>query len=148
MLLYGQDALVAEWVRRQLKMRPFPEGLYCAVGILVNNEIKGGIVWNNYHTDNYGKPLLIEMTIAIIDKKCCTRQNLRELFSYPFRQLRVKRVQATCGRKAKRVRSSLLRLGFKFEGIIREGSPRGGDAAHYSMLQHECVWVNDKNQKN
>lgn len=141
MLIYGQDAEIALWVCKQLKIKPHPDGLYQAVGIVYKDKFVGGVIWHNYHEDNHGKPLLIEATIATIDKHWATRHNLAELFSYPFRQLRVKRVQATCGRKAKRVRSTLSRLGFHFEGIIREASPYGGDAAHYSMLHNECKWI-------
>ena len=140
-LLYGQDAQVASWVCQQLKLRPFPDGLYRAIGIIHADKLIGGVIYNNFITDARGKPLLIEMTISTVDKRWCTRHNLRELFQYPFLQLGVKRVQATTSRKAKRVRGTLSRLGFKFEGIIREGHPHGGDAAHYSMLFNECKWL-------
>lgn len=141
MLLYGQDTKVADWVCRQLKMKPYPLGLYKAVGIIRGEQFIGGVVWHNYHEDNYGKPMLIEATIATIDKHWATRHNLREIFQYPFTQLRVGRVQASCHRKAKRVRSTLQRLGFSYEGICRQAHPQGGDVAHYSMLRNECRWI-------
>lgn len=141
MLIYGQDAAVMNWACKQLKLKPYPEGLYRAIGIVHDGRDIGACIWHNYHEDNWGKPLLIEVTLVTIDKRWATRQNIRELFLYPFTQIKVRRVQATCGRKAKRVRSTLSRLGFKFEGIIREGSPHGGDAAHYSMLLNECKWI-------
>lgn len=141
MLIYGRDAEIASWVCQQLKKKPYIAGLYRAVGIERNSKLIGAVVWNNYYEDNYGKPLLIEATIATIDKRWATRHNLRELFAYPFIQLKVKRVQATCHRKAKRVRTTLDKLGFHFEGIVREAHPSGGDAAHYSILKSECKWI-------
>ena len=146
MLLYGQDAQVASWVCQQLKLKPFPEGLYRAIGIIHEGRLIGGVIWHNYHEDNNGKPLLIEVSIATLDKRWATRHNLRELFQYPFLQLGVKRVQATCHRKVKRVRSTLQRLGFQFEGIVRESHPLGGDAAHYSMLLNECLWIKSESK--
>lgn len=142
MLIYGQDAAVASWVCRQLKLKPFPEGLYRGIGIVHDGRDIGGVIWHNYHEDNFGNPLLIEVTLATVDKRWATRHNIRELFAYPFIQLNVKRVQATCHRKAKRVRTTLTRLGFHFEGIVREAHPLGGDAAHYSILKPECKWIN------
>lgn len=141
MIVYGHDELVAQWVAAKLHMPPFPRGMCRAIGVTENNQLIAGVVYHNQHLDNRGKPLLIEMSIASLDKRWCTRHNLHELFQYPFRQLGVKRVQATCGRKAKRVRLFLSRLGFKFEGIQREANPFGGDLAHYSMLLNECKWL-------
>lgn len=142
MLIYGHDAQIASWVCQQLKLKPYPDGLYRAIGITDSHgRLIGGLIWHNYHEDNWGKPLLIEVTLATVDKRWATRHNLRELFGYPFCQLGVKRVQATCHRKAKRVRTALKKLGFTFEGIVREAHPQGGDAAHYSILKPECKWL-------
>lgn len=143
MLIYGQDAQVMHWACREMKLKPYPDGLYRAIGIVHNGKNIGACIWHNYHEDNFGKPLLIEVTLVTIDKRWATRQNIRELFQYPFQQLRVKRVQATTSRKAKRVRSTLSRLGFKFEGIVRDAHPMGGDAAHYSILRNECFWLKE-----
>jgi RimJ/RimL family protein N-acetyltransferase len=144
MLLYAQDEFVADWVCKQLRLKPYPKGLYVAIGIVIDNKLIAGVIWHNYHTDNYDKPLLIEVTLATIDKRWATRHTLKELFQYPFHQLGVKRVQATCSRKAKRVRLTLKRLGFSYEGIVREAHPNGGDAAHYSILKDECKWIRNK----
>lgn len=140
-VVYGHDEYVSQWVAAKLQIRPFQRGLCRAIGITENNELIAGVVYNNQLLDNHGKPLLIEMTIASVDRAWCTRHNLNHLFAYPFIHLGVKRVQATCGRKAKRVRRFLERLGFKLEGIMREASPSGGDMAHYSMLKPECMWI-------
>lgn len=142
MLVYGQDAEVASWVSQRLKIGPYTPGLYRAIGVTHNGRLIGGIVYNNFYLNAKEKPLSVEMAIATIDKRWCTKHNLRELFSYPFTQLEVGRVQATCHRKAKRVRATLKRLGFSFEGICREAHPHGGDAALYSLLKHECKWIN------
>lgn len=141
MLVYGHDEYVSQWVAAKLRIPPFPRGYCRAIGITENNILIAGVIYNNQHLDNHGKPLLIEMTIASVDSRWCTRHNLNQLFAYPFIHLGVKRVQATCGRKAKRVRRFLERLGFRFEGIMREASPIGGDLAHYSMLKPECKWI-------
>lgn len=141
MLIYGQDKAVMLWAYHQLEMKPLTDGLYRAIGIVHEGKNIGACVWHNYHEDNWGKPLLIEVTLVTVDKRWATRQNIRELFLYPFTQLQVGRVQANCHRKAKRVRSTLQRLGFTFEGVCRQAHPLGGDVAHYSMLRNECKWL-------
>lgn len=143
MLVYGHDEYVANWVAERLRLRPYEKGLFRAIGVTDNHQLIAGIVYNNFILDSKGRPLLIEMTIASVDKHWCTRHNLKELFAYPFIHLGVKRVQATCSRKAKRVRKFLQRLGFRLEGIMREGCPTGGDAAHFSMLHNECTWIDN-----
>lgn len=142
-LVYGHNEIIAKWVATELKqpLNCYQNGMYHAVGVIKNDRIIGGIVWHNYHNAYNGEPLLIEVTIATIDKMWCSRHNLCELFGYPFIQLGVKRVQATCNKKSKHVRKTLERLGFKFEGIVRQGHPAGGDAAHYSILKNECKWL-------
>lgn len=146
MLIYGHDDQIAQWVCGQLKLKPYPQGMYRAIGITNSHgKLIGGLIWHNYHEDNWGKPMFIEVTLATVDKHWATRHTLRELFQYPFTQLKVRRVQATCHRKAKRVRTALVKLGFQLEGIVRDAHPQGGDAAHYSILRNECKWLKGNN---
>lgn len=135
MLVYGYDAQVAEWVSIKLG------GVYfenCkAIGIVADNELIAGVVYNNYHE----QPKMIEASIASINPKWATREHLKGLFAYPFEQLEVVRLQASCSRKNKRIKRFLARLGFVFEGYARAAHHTGGDAAVFSMLKHECKWI-------
>lgn len=112
------------------------------IGFVENGNILGGVVFDTYQTMADGKPLSVEASVIVIDKKWVTRYNLRELFSYSFGDLGVKRLCIRCGRSEKKKRALVLRLGFKYEGILREAWPFGGDAAVFSMLKHECGYLN------
>lgn len=140
-LLLGQDELVKKWVGSALRVDNF--GLATAIGILKNNELICGVVYNNYYTDVNNNPLSIEMSIASVDFSWCTRYNLRTFFAYPFIQLNLKRVQATCPANNLTTRHFVERLGFKLDGIAREACIYGGDSAVYSLLKHECKWIID-----
>lgn len=141
-IVFGQDSHIIQWVSRELGGLYFDPSMCAAVGIAHNSNLVAGIVYNNLQMrPGTVTPYAIEMTIASVDKRWCTRHNLRILFAYPFRQLKLKRVQATCARNNKKVRMFLLRLGFRFEGITRESWPFGGDSAVYSMLEPECKWL-------
>lgn len=138
-LIIGQDKLIGDWVKEQLKIDSFDP--YTAIGVVADGKIIGGVVYNNFHTDAQGNPLFIEMTIASIDKRFAPRHNITTFFAYPFIQLNVKRVQMTCSADSRQIRALLIRLGFQFEGIGRSAFHLGGDSAVYSMLKHECGWI-------
>lgn len=135
-LLYGKDAKVRQWVCDQLEAPSFNESA-TSIGILRNGELIAGIVYNNYIPGR-----TIEMSIASTHPKWCARKILNSLFAYPFLQLGVKRVQATSSIHNHHAHNFLERLGFQKEGVLRELYYGGGDAVLYSMLKHECKWLN------
>ena len=135
MLVYGHDDQIAEWVSIKLGGVYFEN--FKAIGVIENNELIAGVVYNNYHE----KPPMIEASIASINPKWATKSNLRAFFAYPFTQLNVNRLQAGCSRKSKKNKRFLARLGFQFEGYAREAYLNGIDAAVFSMLKNECKWI-------
>lgn len=113
------------------------DGLYTGIGILNNNqELVAGVIYSEYR-----KPTEIRASIAAIEPTWATRATLNILFSYPFRQLGVRRMTAVAGKKNKKSRDLLLRLGFKQEGNAREAMDNGDDAIIYGMLKKECKWL-------
>lgn len=138
-VIYGQDRSVTEWVRTKLGVPDF--GLSTALGIIHHGNLVAGAVYNNFHKDAYGKPMSIEVTIVSIDKRWLNRHNLSALFGYPFSQLKVRRVQLRTAKRNKELRKMFERLGFRFEGILRQDWWLGGDCCIYSMLPHECRWI-------
>lgn len=138
---YKDDKEAVEWVSKYLSGVEF--GLCVGMGLRdQNNNLIGGIIYSNEILDIKGKTISIEMTIATKTPRWCSRSNLNLAFAYPFIQLGVKRVQATCAISNHKVRNFLERLGFNLEGIGRELWLHGGDCALYSMLKHECKWIN------
>lgn len=142
--LTGHSDLVAGWAGKLLKVRDF--GKCEATGIIKDDKIIAAIIYNNFFLDYENKPISIEISIASVDKAWCTRHNLNALFAYPFIQLNVKRLQATCPEGNSDTRSFLKRLGFHLEGIAREANHLGGNSSVYSMLKHECKWIEENEQ--
>jgi RimJ/RimL family protein N-acetyltransferase len=144
MLVYGQDRLVAEWVAAKLGLSGADDFMPCvAIGIVRDDRLVAGVVYNNYQTDREGSPLSIEMTIASTSPRWASRKVLTELFEYPFIQLRVKRVQALTSVGNAEAQSLLKRLGFSQEGVHRCAYSDGEDAVSWGMLKHECKWMNN-----
>jgi len=136
MLVYGQDDRVAEWVGKQL-MKDAEAFKPCkAIGLEKNNRLIAGVIYNKYEPG-----LLIEMSIASLDKSWCTRHNLKALLGYPFAQLQLKRVQALCSDKDEGVQMFLKRLGFAHEGTHPCAYHDGGTALSFGMLKHQCKWI-------
>lgn len=140
-VVFGHDRDIMEWTSRQLGDLYFDPEKSTALGIIHKATLVAGVVYTGMQCRPDGTTYAIEMSIASVDKSWCNRHNLQILFAYPFRQLKLKRVTATCARKNKKVRMFLTRLGFRFEGIGRESWPLGGDSAAYAMLQPECKWL-------
>lgn len=136
MILFGADESVAKWVSKGLAGRDDLFDSYKALGVIANGNLVAGIVYHNYHEN-----LLIEMSIFSIDPSWCTRHNLKILFSYPFAQLRLERVQATCAASNRGVQTFLERIGFSEEGYHPKAHFDGTDAISYGMLKQNCKWL-------
>ncbi len=134
---------MAEWAGKILQIKNWGIS-FEALGIEKNGRLICVVVFNNFYCDAYDNPLSIESSIASVDKSWCSRHILNTLFAYPFIQLNVKRLQTTCSAESPNIRSFNERLGFQLEGIGREAWHLGGDAAVYSMLKHECKWINEQ----
>ncbi len=134
--VYGDE--VSEWVRKSLGVESF--GPHSAIGI-DDGGLICGVVYSNF-IQHKGKPLSMEVSIVAVNRKWCTRKNLRVLFSYPFLQIGVERLQATIATDNLRAREFNVRLGFKVEGIGRRAYFDGRDCVVSSMLKNECRWIN------
>jgi hypothetical protein len=142
-LVYGNDIELCEWAGLVVcqDKSAFSQPAK-AIGIIDNGKLICAVVYNNYRPSKIGS---IEMSIASIDKRWATRHNLRALFSYPFAQLNLGRVEAHCQAQDEGVINFLTRLGFVREGLHRQAYHDGSDALSFSMLRHECRWLGDNN---
>lgn len=140
-LLYGHDEYIANQVSNVIGI-DLTTGPYRAIGVVENDgKMIGGVIYNNFTCGPEGKPISIELSLAMVDKKWCSRNNIRALLAYPFIQLDVKRLQVTCREDDVFLRDLHARFGFTFEGIARDAHPLGGNSAVSSMLKHECKWI-------
>ena len=136
MLVYGQDDLVAGWVGQKLMKEAEAFKPCKATGIERDGKLIAGVVYNKYEPG-----LLIEMSIASIDKSWATRHTLKALFQYPFTQLNLGRVQALCSAKDEGVQMFLKRLGFTHEGTHPCAYHDGNTALSFGMLKNQCRWL-------
>jgi hypothetical protein len=138
---YNSDEEVTRWVEMQLGV-PLPRPSI-GIGVVDGEAPIAGVTYTSYLGDPHTKqPRAIEMSIASVSPRWCTRNTLFQFFKYPFTDLGVQRVQVTVHRKNKHTRKFVERLGFVYEGKGRRAWPTGGDAVVYSMLPHECRWLN------
>ena len=134
-LVYGRDDVFVPWICASLNIRN--PGPCVSIGIAHHGKIAGAALYNGMQLDHKGKPHLIEMSFATLDKRWANRVIIHGLLSYPFFQLRVKRVQVTVSKRNRTVRAFLKHLGFKYEGTGRLAWLGGGDACVYSLLSNE-----------
>ncbi len=111
-LLFGHDAVVAEWVAKQANSKP-PVAPYTAFGFVDGQgTLTGGCVFTGYNGDT------VELSLA--GRSAATRSGWAAIVSYVFDQLGCKRLQMHTSRRNKRVKKMLTPqrgLGFKFEGV-------------------------------
>jgi len=131
-ILIHNDAAVAEWVKERIPyIQSFENSV--AFGVLENDRLVGGIVFNNYRGFD------IHMSAAM---DCAlTRQSLRTLCEYVFWQLNVRRVTAITGKKNRKARKALRIIGFIEEGTCKHALDGVQDAVVYGLLRENCKWI-------
>lgn len=132
MILTGHDQEITQWVCKQLGCRTL--GDTAAIGFLDNDKLIGGVVYHNFRYPN------MELSIATISPKWCTRSNIKAVFNYPFKYYDLNRVTAIIDTANSKAIKLVEKIGFVKEGVIRKNSNRG-DAYLYGMLKEECKWL-------
>lgn len=144
MLIYGASREISAWVSYQLfgNYDRFKDAE--AIGVSHNGKIICGVCYEDFSLNQNNDIFSCQMSIASVDKRWGTRDNLRAFFDYPFSQLKLKRVWTQCSAQNEGVIMFNKRLGFKQEGYHREGWPMGGDSLSFGMLKEECGWLDGK----
>ena len=137
----GMDALVTRFVAAKLDVPAADLQPCTTIGVVLDDALIAGTVFYQYRANPHGGT--IEVCFAAETPRWCTRRVLGALFAYPFRQIKVARLQAACARKNKKSRRLLEGLGFKMEGVCRRAWDGSLDAVLYSMLPEECRWIGD-----
>ena len=138
-LVFRMDEFVAQWVAQRVKgFSPNP-GQYVAIGIADGQRLIAGAVYHDYTRNGIG------MTLAADSPRWATKGNIAALLRYPFEQLNVRRITVSAERKNSRSRKLIEGVGFKLEGVLREGFGAGKDAILYGMLKKDAVrWLERK----
>tara|TARA_R110000796_G_scaffold214260_1_gene330255 strand:- start:1301 stop:1765 length:465 start_codon:yes stop_codon:yes gene_type:complete len=117
----------------------FPFDDYSALGLVKDNELIAGVVYNYYN-----KPNIFAHIAATPGKRWLTKEFLFAMFDYPFNQLGCNRVTGLVPKKNKEARRFDTHLGFEYEGNMRHALP-DDDMLIYGMLKEKCKWLKLKN---
>jgi RimJ/RimL family protein N-acetyltransferase len=110
---------------------------YEAIGVVRDGRLCGGVIYHNY--DHVSGNVFVH--VAADNPRWALPQTMRDLFAYPFLTLDCIRITATVARKNKRCRKFIKGLGFKEEGIARNGYLKKDDLVIYGMLSGECKFL-------
>lgn len=134
-LVLGDDATVASWTEARLGIRLIPP--FVAFGIVDDEGVLcGSIVFNGYNGSN--------IEASVFGTACAQRRFLRAVMHYVFVQLKCLRLTCRTKRSNKTVSRQLTRLGFKYEGTLKNyfGPDRGDDAILYALFPKDAArWI-------
>ena len=138
-IIIGADDACLRLVNEKLEV-PAEEFFPCfTIGVIHNNELIMTAVFHQYRQTKRGS--MVEVTAVANSPKWGNRDILRRLFSYPFEQLKVTRLQAIVSVKNTHSNDIVKRLGFIHEGMARNAWDGYLGANIYSMLPNECKWL-------
>lgn len=142
MILYDAHEELSDWVSLNVLGKA---GLYDktskAIGHVKDGKLIAAVTYNHFRCRPDGKIFTLEMGIYSADKSWATKEFLKAVFSYPFRQLGLEMVKTSCSAENKEVIKFNRKLGFVPEGYHRRAWPLGGDSISFSMLKEECKWI-------
>lgn len=108
-------------------------------GIAIEDEsgLVAGIMYDGYTGAS------ISMHSRVDNAKKVTREWLRQIFDYPFNQLKVKRVTGLVSSANERAIKTNEHLGWKRETTLADYFP-DGDGIVYIMRREDCRWLKEK----
>lgn len=116
-LIIGDDANVAEWVRRRMQRPVASFGSCTAIGVADGPSPIAGVVYHNW----IESVPAVEMSIAAEHPKWAKRGIIKALLDYPFQQLGCVRVSAIIPIDNARALRFVRGIGFVQEGVARKG---------------------------
>lgn len=138
-VIWGEREAVALWVLARMPSVNNLPGGYEAIGFSRGDDVVGGVVFTSFSPSS---PTGGDIQIwGAGETGWLSRRTLFAIFDYPFRQLGCHRVTAIVARKNKRSRKMVEDIGFKLEGVMRQGTAPRHDAMVYGLLADECRWM-------
>jgi len=140
-MLFTSRSLVAEFFHDRLRM-PSSGDLRGALYVreefrhtpMQMDSIGVGLAYNNFN----GRTCAIH--IVVQDKRCLTRQVVREAFDYPFIQCGLTAIVTSIDSKNEESIELARRVGFREVYRVREGGT-DGDLLVMEMRHDECRWI-------
>lgn len=125
------------WAAVQIFGEPDSFGPCTTMGVFDDGKLIGVMVYHNYDR----RRSVIEISGAAIDPRWLARHVLKEMFDYPFRQLKVQALVMRVAEEDKRLERILHAYGFKSYLIPRL---RGWGKNEVLYLLTDDVWASNK----
>lgn len=110
---------------------------FAAFGRIVNETLVAAFVLHQFR----GRQC--NVTVAAPTAGAITRDLLRSVFGFAFRDMNLTRVTSMVGASNHQARKLAERLGAIDEGRLRKGYDGTEDAVIYGLLNEECKWVSE-----
>ena len=134
-LVFGQG--VVDWVDSKIPGNPGfdqPQGL----GILHDGALTCAVVFDNWRPATKS----VFVSIAVENKAKLKKSDfLPQFFDYGFNHLGCKRITCLIDKNNEKSIKLCSRIGFSYEGTLRQASPSGNDLLVFGMLEQECRWL-------
>lgn len=136
-VLYNDKKRVVDFIRAHYPVWSDVDfGAHEALGVFRRGVLVGGVVY--YHYRPHAKSIAI--CSEFVTPAWCLPNTLTQLLNYPLKQLGCTRITAVTGRKNKRTRQFMERLGAKVEGVARRALDGRQDEIMYGLLVEEITW--------
>jgi RimJ/RimL family protein N-acetyltransferase len=123
-----------DWARARIPKLEAWMGEAKSLAAMEDGRILGVVVFDAF------TPYDVNMHIVIEDRRCVTRRILKEVFSYPFKQLGLRRVTGLVPASNVPALAFDLRLGFRHEGRKLHGAG-DEDEIVLGMTRESCRWI-------
>ena len=114
-----------------------PLDSFCIGVVDDNDELQGGVVFTSF--DGVG----VTLHSAGKNRMWLNRMFLKAVFSYPFKQLKCKRLSTLVRADNPHAAVIAEKAGFTLEGRLRKAEIDGCDLLVYGMLKEECPWLGE-----
>ena len=138
-IVFGQDQRVGKFVAEGLYGIDGVEdfGKFVTIGIARDNKLLAGAVFNNTRVHN-GIPFDMNISFYAKNPAWATRSNMVAILTYPFDQMKLKRITAVVRKSNTKVKKLISTLGFQYEGKARLAWDGANDAYIYGMIKEDA----------
>jgi RimJ/RimL family protein N-acetyltransferase len=137
-VIYGQDSRCVDWFAARVPDTDFGKETV-GVGLEQDGELIAVVLF-----DMYTGPSINMHVAAVPGKRWMTKEYLWRCFAYPFLQLKCNRITGLVREDNLVAQRFDEHLGFKREGLIRQGATDGTNMILYGMLRDECRFLEMK----
>lgn len=136
-IVWDQPERIMQFVAERTDEKEYRD--YTALGLERDGELVAGVLFTNYT-----RAAILMHVASDGSRSWMTPGFLCASFRYPFIQLGCRRVTGLVRADNTAAQRFDEHLGFRREGILREGTTDGCDLILYGMLKSECRFLGEK----